>query len=68
MFDVIVVVVVMLDVVIEGRLPRARHLSGKFIYHLVEPFSLALLVVPVVVICGVRVVVVANCLVSMSLI
>jgi hypothetical protein len=66
--NMIVVVVVVMDVVVQGRLPRAGHLSGKFVYHLVETLPLPLLVVPVVVVCGVWVVVVADFLVCMSLI
>jgi hypothetical protein len=63
----IIVIVVVMDVIVEGRLPRAGYLSGKFIYHLVETLPLPLLVVLVVVVCGMWVVVVADFLVCMSL-
>jgi hypothetical protein len=62
-----IVIVVVMDVVVEGRLPRAGHLSGEFVYHLVETFPLPLLVVPVVVVCGMRMVVVAEFLACMTL-
>jgi hypothetical protein len=64
----VVVIVVMVDVVIQGRLPRAGHLSREFVYHLTEALPLPLLVVPVVVISGVWMVIVADLLVTMSLI
>jgi hypothetical protein len=66
--NVVVVVVVVVDVVIEWPLPCAGHLSCEFVYHLTEALSLTLLVVSVVVISGVWVVIVADLLVTMSLI
>jgi hypothetical protein len=63
-----VVVVVMVDVVIQRPLPCAGHLSREFVYHLTQPLSLPLFVVSVVVISGVWVVIVADLLVTMSLI
>ena len=67
MINVVVVVVVM-DVVVEEQLSCTGHLSGEFVYHLIEPPPLPLLIIPVVVICGVWMVVIADFLVTMSLI
>lgn len=63
-----VVVVVVVDVVVKERLTCTGHLSGEFVYHLTETLPLPLLAIPVIVICGVWMIVVANFLVTMSLI
>ena len=64
----VVVVVMVVDVVVKKRLARTGHLSGEFVYHLTETLSFPLLAIPVIVICGVWVIVVADFLVTMSLI
>lgn len=64
----VVVVVVVVDIVVEERLARTGHLSGEFVYHLTETLPLPLLAIPVIVICGMWVIVVADFLVTMSLI
>lgn len=64
----VVVVVVVVDIVVEERLARTGHLSGEFVYHLTETLPLSLLAIPMIVICGVWVVIVADFLVTMSLI
>lgn len=64
----VVIVVVVVDVIVEERLARTGHLSGEFVYHLTETPPLPLFIIPVVVICGVWMVVVADFLVAMLLI
>jgi len=63
-----VVVVVVVDIVVEERLARTGHLGSEFVYHLTETLPLPLLAIPVIVICGVWVIVVTDFLVTMSLI